>query len=124
MLPAERTILSPAAAILTLVSIAAPASGQTVAAGNRVFSWGSNTTTPAGSVSGRQTHTLERIAGLGEVLALAGCGDHSLALQSDGTVWTWGEDATSSNGSAPVRVRGLRSVTAVACGSAHNIALR
>src|SRR5262249_27277766 len=58
--------------------------------------------------------------------------DHSLALMSDGTVLAWGnndnrqlaaaEEVPSS--STPLKVEGLRDVTAVAAGAKYSIALK
>jgi alpha-tubulin suppressor-like RCC1 family protein len=59
------------------------------------------------------------------VTAIAGGGDHNLALKSDGTVWAWGNnsrgqlgDGTTSTGGreTPLPVNDLTGITAVACG--------
>jgi hypothetical protein len=54
-----------------------------------------------------------------------------VALKSDGTVWTWGEngkgqlgDKTTTQRLTPVQVSGLSGVTAVAAGFAHTLALK
>jgi len=57
-------------------------------------------------------------AGLTNVTAIAGGANHSLALQSDGTVVAWG----GGPGGPPVPA-GLRNVTAIAAGSYHSLAL-
>lgn len=68
---------------------------------------------------------------------LAGGIDHTVALKSDGSVWTWGNneygqlgDGTTVNKSTPVQVKGeggagtLSGVVAVAAGSSHTVALK
>src|SRR5215467_13182193 len=116
--PAETTILPVHALILALVCIVIPASGQDPTGGGNAFAWGSYLATQPANIHAAQDHVPARLPGLDHIMALAACGGYSLAVQPDGTVWTWDE------GSVPVRVRGLHSVTAVACGSSHNIALR
>ncbi|MCL1904681.1 MAG: hypothetical protein FWG19_00975, partial [Methanomassiliicoccaceae archaeon] len=71
-----------------------------------------------------------------EPMVAAG-GAHSLALKSDGTVWTWGYnsdgqlgDGTRTDRTKPVQVKGpggsgyLTGVTAIAAGSNHSMALK
>jgi RHS repeat-associated protein len=65
------------------------------------------------------------------VSALAAGGNHSLALKSDGTVWSWGRNSvgqlgngTTTNSSTRVAVTALTGVTAVAAGSYHSLALK
>ncbi|BAS26700.1 hypothetical protein LIP_0843 [Limnochorda pilosa] len=65
-------------------------------------------------------------------VAAVAAGDlHSLARQTDGTVWTWGDndagqlgDGTTLDRNTPARVDGLNGVAAVAAGSYHNLALK
>ncbi|HZI07241.1 MAG TPA: RCC1 repeat-containing protein, partial [Archangium sp.] len=61
---------------------------------------------------------------------LAAGGDHSLALDADGTLWAWGHnasgqlgDGTTRNRSQPVKAVGLGKVKAVATGPVHSLAL-
>ena len=65
------------------------------------------------------------------VVALAAGYWHSLALKSDGTVWTWGTngkgqlgDGTTNAQSVPVQVSGLTGVIAIAAGTDFNLALK
>jgi len=55
---------------------------------------------------------------------------HSVALNDDGTVWTWGDngygqlgDGAATNRNAPVRVTSLRDVFGIAGGGNHTLAL-
>src|SRR6185369_17064121 len=77
-----------------------------------------------------------QVRGLSGVVAIAGGSEHSLALKSDGTVWAWGSGysgqlgdgnfyTTGNRGVAtPVQVSGLTSVTAIAGGGEHSLALK
>src|SRR6185503_7429522 len=77
-----------------------------------------------------------QVSGLTSVTAIAAGQDHSLALKSDGTVWAWGAGdsgqlgdgnfyTTGNHGVAtPVQVSGLTTVTAIAVGDSHSLALK
>ena len=61
---------------------------------------------------------------------LAGGTSHSLALRSDGTVWSWGlntngqlGDATTTQRKAPVQVTGVTGAVAIAAGATHSLAV-
>jgi len=65
------------------------------------------------------------------IIAIAGGGNHSLALKNDGTVWTWGYniygqlgDGTTINRTTPVQVNGLTNVVAISGGGWHSLALK
>ena len=58
-------------------------------------------------------------------------GFHTVALKSDGTVWTWGDnfhgqlgDGTTLQGLTPAQVSGLAGVVAIAAGDSHTVALK
>ncbi|WP_165972067.1 S-layer homology domain-containing protein [Paenibacillus piri] len=62
---------------------------------------------------------------------VAGGGDHTVALKSDGTVWAWGNnysgklgDGSNINRASPVQVSGLCGVVAITAGWWHNAALK
>lgn len=97
-----------------------------------VWAWGGGAsgelgdgTTPTSRV------TPEQVLGLTGVIALAGGRNHALALRSDGTVWSWGNnssgqlgDGTRTHRSLPVKVGGLPGrVRAVSAGAEHSVAV-
>jgi uncharacterized protein (TIGR03437 family) len=73
-----------------------------------------------------------QVRGLGRIVTIAAGGNHALALQDDGTVWAWGTNWTGQLGdgtiaeqqAAPVQVRGLEGVVAIAAGSTHSLAAK
>jgi alpha-tubulin suppressor-like RCC1 family protein len=72
-----------------------------------------------------------QVYGIYQVAAIAAGGLHSVALRSDGTVWTWGYNASGQlgNGSTvnaltPVKVVGLDGVTAIDAGPGNTVALK
>ena len=65
------------------------------------------------------------------VSAIAAGNEHSMALKSDGTVWTWGwnyhgqlGDGTNMDKYTPVKVIGLTGGTAISAGGGHSVALK
>ena len=76
-----------------------------------------------------------QVSGLSDVVAIAVGGAHSIALKSDGTVWTWGLNhkgqlgVVGGDSSIPVQVVGLggvgflAGVVAIAAGDSHSLAL-
>jgi alpha-tubulin suppressor-like RCC1 family protein/Flp pilus assembly pilin Flp len=68
--------------------------------------------------------------GLTNVTAVDGGRDYGIALKSDGTVWTWGNnawgelcDGTVTERNTPVQTTGLSNVKAIAAGYVHGVAL-
>ena len=69
--------------------------------------------------------------GFGNVVAIAGGTQHSLAVKSDGTVWAYGYNNHGQLGNGnttttnlPVQVTGLSGVMAIAGGAQHSLALK
>jgi alpha-tubulin suppressor-like RCC1 family protein len=67
------------------------------------------------------------------IVQVAGGEFHSLALRSDGTVWSWGDnsegelgDSTRPSGATPAQVPRLTGITQIAAGTGgrHSLALR
>jgi len=89
---------------------AAPVSAETsgAVAGGIVNAWGYN-------VYGQTAPP----AGLGDVVAVAAGGYHTLALTTDGTVTAWGRNSEGQTDVPP----GLSNVIAIAAGGFHSVAL-
>lgn len=70
------------------------------------------------------------VSGLSNVLQVAAGQSHAVALKSDQTVWTWGDNAlgqlgigTTSDSSVPVQVAGLPPIAAVGAGQSTTFAI-
>jgi alpha-tubulin suppressor-like RCC1 family protein len=105
------------------------------AAGATVQGWGMNNSGQVGNgtVSINLCRCIEAPASvvrLGDATQIAGGSQHTLALQSDGTVMAWGDnergqlgDGTTNPSTAPAAVPGLADVVALAAGRQFSLAL-
>ncbi|OPY58087.1 MAG: Cellulosome-anchoring protein precursor [Pelotomaculum sp. PtaU1.Bin035] len=123
---------------LTGVAAVAAGSGHSLALKNdgTVWAWGANDFGQLGN--GTRTYGLTptfptpaRVEGLTGVTSVAARRDYSIALKSDGTIWSWGQnymcqlgDGTAIDRCTPVQVLGLSSVVSVSAGAAHVLALK
>ena len=98
-----------------------------------VWCWGNNDNGQLGdTTSGADRTSPVQVSGLTDVTAIAAGGTHSVALKTDGTVWSWGNndsgqlgDTTSgTDRTSPVQVSGLTDITAIAAGGSHSMALK
>ncbi len=128
-----RFFLSAFALGLVLVNAPPPASAAAAPSGT-VVAWGDNGWGSLGDGSEtRQQLTPVHVVGVSGVVALAAGDQHSLALKSDGTVWSWGRNLEGQLGigsfsfdrhATPVQVPGLTGVTAIAAVQWHSLALK
>lgn len=133
-----------------LPRIVAIAAGQkhslALAADGTVYAWGLNSDLQSGGACGVPgTNALTPVkvttsgagspcvpgAALTGVTQIAAGGAFNVALRSNGTVWTWGDNGFGELGNGggadsavPVQVPGLTGVTHVAAGDAHALALK
>ena len=108
----------------------------TVKADGTVWCFGENNTGQLGNGTTTNSFTPVQASGLTGAVAVGGGGSvlhngHSLAVKSDGTAWSWGEnndgqlgDGTTTDRLTSVQVSTLTNVKAVAGGQAHSLALK
>jgi alpha-tubulin suppressor-like RCC1 family protein/uncharacterized protein YkwD/plastocyanin/thiol-disulfide isomerase/thioredoxin/uncharacterized membrane protein YphA (DoxX/SURF4 family) len=108
-----------------------------------VWAWGFNNYGQLGDGTSTNHLTPVQVSGPGgtgtldNVVAIAAGGTHTLALRSDGSVWTWGNnnygqlgDGTTNTRYTPVQVSGpggtgtLDNVVAIAAGVAHSLVVQ
>jgi len=97
-----------------------------------VWTWGSNEFDQLGQHDYIPTGTkrvAEQVLGLEDIVEINSYRSHNLALDEDGTVWSWGENwgGQMSTGlestKTPYEVEGLPSIESIATGSFHSLAL-
>lgn len=110
------------------------------AANGNGWAWGRNSSGQLGDgSSAAYRNTPVAIGSLDSIVFVAAGGSHSMALRSDGTVWSWGSNergqlgdgnyGVGANSSTPVQVRvegdhtAISGVTAISAGQNHSLAL-
>ncbi|HEU4432179.1 MAG TPA: chitobiase/beta-hexosaminidase C-terminal domain-containing protein, partial [Pyrinomonadaceae bacterium] len=98
-----------------------------------VWAWGHNFYGQIGNGTNSNQPTPAQVEDLMSVIDISAGHDFAVALKSDGTVWTWGSNefgrlgigtSTPSTANRPLKVVGLSSITAIAAGNSHTLALR
>jgi alpha-tubulin suppressor-like RCC1 family protein len=122
---ARRPLLAALAVLLAMVATA-PASAAPYGAA----SWGYNASGQLGDGSTAISRVPVAVSGLSGVSAVAGGGEHSLALMSNGSVMAWGNNregqlgnGSTTNSRVPVAVSGISTAIAIAAGKRHSVAL-
>src|SRR5205085_492788 len=95
------------------------------------WAWGLNTVGQLGDGTTTNRHTPVPVRDLSGSTAVPGGGQHSLGLNTNGTVWAWGGndrcqlgDGTTIQRFTPVQVQNLSGVIGVAAGDGHSLALK
>ena len=100
-----------------------------------VWAWGDNYTRECGICETTQVPVVEpvQIEELSDVIAIDAGVQHGVALKPDGTVWCWGlglfgilgqgAGDTYTSSCVPLKIVNLSSVTAIAAGADHTLAL-
>jgi alpha-tubulin suppressor-like RCC1 family protein len=97
-----------------------------------VWAWGSNSSGQLGNGTTTDSSVPVQVTGLSTAATAVSAGyDHVLSLQSDTTVWAWGDNSngqlgngTTTNSSVPVQGTGLSYMSAVAAGNHFSLTLR
>lgn len=135
----EKNVPTPIAVISNVDALAAgDAHSLGLLGDGTVWAWGDNTFGQLGIGSyDTAAHTSPvELPGIANVIAVDGGYRHSIALKSDGTVWTWGENNSGQLGritealcdgypcgTSPAQVPGLADIVDIAAGEDHNVAL-
>jgi len=118
--------------VLLALVVAALAGAPAAGASYGAVSWGENLYRQLGDGTNKTYSDVpEAVSALSGVTAVYAGGRHSLALLSNGTVMTWGNDEfgqlgnglTETLSNVPVTVKGLSGVTAISAGGNHSLAL-
>lgn len=100
-----------------------------------VYTWGSNDDGQLGTGAEwyEESSSPVKLASITDIIAVSAGESHCLALQSDGTVWAWGQNTCGQIGDGargpsndrytPVKVPGLPKIKAIAANGDHSLAL-
>jgi len=97
-----------------------------------VWAWGDNEFGQLGDGSANNTRSgPQQVLGLTNIVSVSAGGEHTLALSSDGSVWSWGANDKGQLGTGsttqsivPTRVSGFDDAIAIAAGLSHSLAIR
>ncbi|PWK61754.1 alpha-tubulin suppressor-like RCC1 family protein [Aminobacter sp. AP02] len=108
--------------------------GLALRADGSVLGWGSNNSGQLGDGSTTQRHAPVKVRipdGSGPISAISAGGFHSMALEQNARVWTWGGNGYGQLGNGdttdrllPVRPVNMHDVTAIAAGFGHCLVLK
>jgi len=132
---------APVAGLANVTAVAASwYSAMTLKADGTIWMWGYNGDGQLGdgtTVDRSSPVQVSTASGLTSAIAIAAGFSHSVAVKSDGTVWSWGSNFAGQAGNgtlqnfvaetqwrSPTQATGLANVTAVAAGNTHTLALR
>ncbi|MFC0038054.1 S8 family serine peptidase [Actinomadura rayongensis] len=97
---------------------------------HEVWAWGDNSLGQLGDgTTTNRPASLTKVSGLTSVKAVAAAGSFSVALKTDGTVWTWGANdkgqlgtgSTAAKSTVPVQVGGITNAVSISAGSTGNV---
>lgn len=115
-----------------IIAIAAgPSHSLALASDGTVWAWGDNSRWQLSTGNGLNSHetTPVQIPNLGNIISIAAGEIHSLALDSNGNVWTWGghyvgQSGTPSASVYPQQVDKLDNIIKIAAAGDYSMALR
>ncbi len=105
--------------------------GLAILADGTLMAWGNNNYGQLGNTAVDSFTTIPvPVMGLTDIVEIDAGEEHSIALRSDGTVWTWGAnffgqlgDGTTTDRNLPVQVSSLPPIKTIACGAYHSFAV-
>lgn len=97
-----------------------------------VWAWGNNFLGQLGDKTNINRDEPVNVSTLSGAMSVTAGARHSLAIiESDGTVWAWGQndfgqlgDGTTDNKNTPINIQGISGIIALAAGRSHTLALK
>lgn len=97
-----------------------------------LWSWGCNYNGQLGYMTNESFNSEpQQIKNVNKIISVVSGDSHSIALESDGTVWGWGNNwekqvtnSDEDNIFTPTQIEGLENVKQIACGKNFNLALK